>query len=464
MGSYSKQGHWQLGNSNIPIQCYEAQALKEKDVREFATNTLTTNDDPLVIKPFLRRLATLEPNQDKNNEEKGSVDEEDIFPLLEETLPTQDNMNITGVEEQSDGGDEPHQGSPKTSLSPKIVALGHVANRPIIVYDSDGRGFEDYDCWSINNDGLMPPMHLMKLFSEPLRIVPTSSCYSMRRDLHRNWAAAQQLRELFNTTETLYYKFYHFCIEKAMLQPYKLAHTHFMPSCILIAPNNEFSCFQFAFNTNLHTLNYKVVYASEIGGALVWEESTIDAGGPYAKSIKEAIRQILRSTHGLFVLKEGATYWHPRMPVHSRTLRQEKWDVVSCRCTIATLAIVAGEVLDENDRQLARRGLYEMDLKASTPHIWNALNQLRGYGGMRGCGGLALPIHQAKYSGRLTLRWPPTLNVHGSLLKDFGENFRSWIVDIIQDMSLKELSKFLHFVVDSPEFRPREPIWIQVKR
>ncbi|EFJ04602.1 hypothetical protein SELMODRAFT_432257 [Selaginella moellendorffii] len=142
-------------------------------------------------------------------------------------------------------------------------------------------------------------------------------------------------------------------------------------------------------------VSHSVVYASEIGGALVWEESTIDVGGPYAKAIREAVRQILGSTRGLFVFREGTTYWHPRMLVHSRTLRQEERDVatfvgwllfqafecnthVSRGCTIATLAIAVGEVPNEDDRRLARGGLYEMDLKACAPHIWNALNQLRG--------------------------------------------------------------------------------------
>ncbi|EFJ36460.1 hypothetical protein SELMODRAFT_404486 [Selaginella moellendorffii] len=342
-------------------------------------------------------------------------------------------MDITEVEEQGDGGDESHQGSPKTSLSPKIVALGHVADRPIIVYDSDGKGLEDH--------GVPPPPFLEGSSSTPLTLIELLDSFFIVEDLRRNWAAAQQLRELFDTAETLYYKFYHFCIEKAMFQPYKLAHTRFMPSCIL--------------------------------------ESTIDAGGPHAKSIMEGIRQILRL--------EGATYWHPRMPVHSRTLRQEKWDVVSHRCTIATLAIAAGEVPDENDRQLARRGLYEMDLKACMSHIWNALNQLRGASSLKEEGNQrnsmdsiienpAITNYNAVLESRLTelgegyeqameacvaaVVW------HYLFIKpnDFGENFRSWIVDIIQDMSPKELSKFLHFAVDSPEFRPREPIWIQIEK
>ncbi|EFJ29744.1 hypothetical protein SELMODRAFT_409618 [Selaginella moellendorffii] len=98
---------------------WQTQALKEKDVRELvaATNTLIANDDP--------RPATQEPNPYENNEEEDSADEEDILPLPEKTLPTQDNMDISGVEEQGDGGDEPHQGSPETSLSPKTVAPGH---------------------------------------------------------------------------------------------------------------------------------------------------------------------------------------------------------------------------------------------------------------------------------------------------------------------------------------------------
>ncbi|EFJ16363.1 hypothetical protein SELMODRAFT_421844 [Selaginella moellendorffii] len=151
---------------------------------------------------------------------------------------------------------------------------------------------------------------------------------SIVKDLCRNWATTQQLRELFDTAAILYCKFSLFCIEKAMLQSYKFAHTYLRLSHILIAPNNEFSYFQFAFNTNLCTPNYKVVYASEIGGALVWETE---------------------STRKLFVLGEGTTYWHPRMLVHSRMLRQEERDVVSRMCTIATLAIATGEVPNKND-------------------------------------------------------------------------------------------------------------------
>ncbi|EFJ32672.1 hypothetical protein SELMODRAFT_407700 [Selaginella moellendorffii] len=685
----------------------QARALEEKDVRELvtATNTLTANDDP--------RPATQEPNPCENNEEEDSADEEDILPLPEETLPTQDNMDISGVEEQGDGGDEPHQGSLETSLSPEIVAPGHAADRPMVVYDSDGGGLEDHGvppppflegssstpftlmelldnfstvellehqqrwidatnafneavqlttqdsanfimlqieevsalqdatttlevqwlkhkllgCFAVEStsdeemlDAIArhPEFHwaggeiflrhvlfnqamphwqdweslLLKLgLSEaqykdvfcdntiqqllaqvsinvpPSILESTIAWFIEKRDLCRNWAAAQQLKELFDTTETLYCKFSCFCIEKAMLRPYRLARTRLRPSCILIAPNNEFSCFQFAFNTNLRTPNYKVVYASEIGGALVWEESTIDAGGPHAKAIREAVRQIPGSTRGLFVLRERATYWHPRMPVHSRTLRQEERDVaifvgwllfqafecnaqVSRGCTIATLAIAAGEVLNEDDRRLARGGLYEMDLKACGPHIWNALNQLRGISSLKEEGdrrksvdsileNLAITDYNAVLESRLTelgegyeqaveacvaaVVWHYLFiepNVVGDLLRDgfqhsmrmearqrpyksptllgglsligtdallqvfrvrtiippaefinclifdqdFGENFRSWIVDIIRDMSPKELSKFHHFAVDSLEFRPGEPIWIQVER
>ncbi|EFJ19072.1 hypothetical protein SELMODRAFT_419359 [Selaginella moellendorffii] len=228
--------------------------------------------------------------------------------------------------------------------------------------------------------------------------------------------------------------------------------------------------------------NYKLVYASEIGGALVWEESTIDAGGPHAKAIREAVRQIPRSMRGLFVLREGATYWHPRMPMHSRTLQQEERDVVSCGCTIATLAIATREVPNENDRRLARGGLYEMGLKAYALHIWNALNQLRGASSLKEEGdqhksvdsilkNLQLPTTTQCLSldspnlVKVRMIIPPAEFINCLIFdQDFGENFRSWIVDIIRDMSSKELSKFHHFAVDSPEFRPREPIWIQVER
>ncbi|EFJ14306.1 hypothetical protein SELMODRAFT_423725 [Selaginella moellendorffii] len=251
-------------------------------------------------------------------------------------------MDISGVEEQGDGGDEPHQGSPETSLSPEIVAPGHATNKPMVVYDSDGRGLEDH--------GVPPPPFL------------EGRTYVGIGQLHNNGENYLTLLK--------------HCI--AMLRPYRLAHTRLRLFRILIAPNNEFSCFQFAFNTNLRIPNYKVVYEYEIGGALVWEESTIDVGGPHAKAIREAVRQIPGLMHGLFVLREGATYWHPRMPVHPRMLRQEERDVVSCGCTIATLAIAVGEVPNKDDRRLARGGLYEMDLKACAPHIWNALNQLQG--------------------------------------------------------------------------------------
>ncbi|EFJ13314.1 hypothetical protein SELMODRAFT_424697 [Selaginella moellendorffii] len=615
-------------------------------------------------------------------EQEDSADEEDILPLPEETLPTQNNMDISGVEEQGDGGDEPHQGSPKTSLSLEIVAPGHAADRPMVVYDSDGGGLEDHGvppppflegssstpftlmelldnfstvewidatnafneavqlttqdsanfimlqieevsalqdatttldvraqgdaevllqvqwlkhkllgCFAVEStsdeemlDAIAkhPEFHwaggeiflrhvlfnqamphwqdweslflklglseaqyedvfcdntIQQLLAEVSINVPPSILESTiawfieKRDLRRNWAAAQQLRELFDTVEILYCKFSRFCIEKAMLRPYRLARTRLRPSRILIAPNNEFSCFQFAFNTNLRTPNYKVVYTSEIGGALVWEESTINVGGPHAKAIREAVCQILGSTRGLFVLREGATYWHPRMPVHSRTLRQEKRDVaifvgwllfqafecnaqVSRGCTIATLAIAAGKVPNEDGR-LARGGLYEMDLKACASHIWNALNQLltelgegyeqaveacvaavvwhylfiepnvvgdllqdgfqhsmrmearqRPYKSPALLGGLSLIGTDALLQVfRVRTIIPPAEFINCLIFdQDFGENFRSWIVDIIQDMSPKELSKFHHFAVDSPEFRPGEPIWIQVER
>ncbi|EFJ20732.1 hypothetical protein SELMODRAFT_418020 [Selaginella moellendorffii] len=253
-------------------------------------------------------------------------------------------------------------------------------NRPMVVYNSDGRGLEDH--------GVPPPPFLEGSSSTPLTLmelldnfstvdanfimlqheevsalqdasttlelliersinVPPSIVESIiawfieKRDLRRNWVDAQQLRELFDTAETLYYKFSHFCIEKAMFRPYKLVRTRLRPSHILIE------------------------------GALVWEEATIKAGGPHAKTIREAVHQIPGSMRGLFVLREGAMYWHPKMPLLFQVFKCNVQ--VSCGCTIAT-----GEVLDKNDRRLARGGLYEMDLKACTPHIWNALNQLRG--------------------------------------------------------------------------------------
>ncbi|EFJ37909.1 hypothetical protein SELMODRAFT_402564 [Selaginella moellendorffii] len=246
-------------------------------------------------------------------------------------------MDIIRVKEQGDGGDESHQGSPKTSLSPEIVAPSHAADRPMVVYDSDGGGFEDHD----------------------------SANFIMLQ--HEEVFALQDA-----TT----------ALEKAMLQPYRLACTHLRSSHIL--------------------------------------ESTIDVGEPHAKAIKEVVRQI------------------PGLVSHG--------------CTIATLVIAAGEVLDENDRRLARGGLYEMDLKACMPHIWNALNQLRGCGGMHSYSGLAFWVKMII---------PPAEFINCLIFdQDFGENFHSWIVDIIRDMSPKELSKFHHFAVDSSEFQLGEPILI----
>ncbi|EFJ11702.1 hypothetical protein SELMODRAFT_425981 [Selaginella moellendorffii] len=176
-------------------------------------------------------------NQNKNNEEEDFVDEKDILPLPKETFPTQDNMDITKVEEQ---------------------------DRPMVVYDSDNRSLEDH--------GVLPPpfpegrgftpftfMELLDNFFivNMKRFLPYKMPSQPLRDLCRNWVATEQLRELFDTIETLY-----------------------------------------------------LVYVSEIGGALVWEEATIDVDGPHAKAIKEAICQIPRL-----------------MLVHSRMLQQEKWDV-----------------------------------------------------------------------------------------------------------------------------------------
>ncbi|EFJ17336.1 hypothetical protein SELMODRAFT_421052 [Selaginella moellendorffii] len=228
-------------------------------------------------------------------------------------------------------------------------------------------------------------------------------------------------------------------------------------------------------------VSHSVVYAFEIGGALVWEESTIDAGGPHAKAIKKAVHQISGSMHGLFMLREGATYWHPRMLMHFRMLGQEERDVVY-NCNIGNCS--------------PRRRLYEMDLKAYVPYIWNALNQLRGASSLKEEGdvdsileNLAFTDYNTVLESRLTelgegyeqvveacvavVVWHYLFiepNVVGYLLRDgfqhsmcmearqrpykglallgglsligrdallqvfqdFGENFHSWIVDIIR--------------------------------
>ncbi|EFJ25167.1 hypothetical protein SELMODRAFT_413917 [Selaginella moellendorffii] len=481
-----------------------------------------------------------EPNPYENNEEEDSADEEDILPLPEETLPIQDNMDISGVKEQSDGGDEPHQGSPETSLSPEIVAPGHAADRPMVVYDSDGRGLEDHGvppppflegssstpftlmelldnfftvdanfimlqieevstlqdatttlevqwlkhkllgCFGVEStsDEEMldtiarhPEFHwvgdeiflrrvlfnqtmphwqdweslllkfglseaqykdvfcdntIQQLLAEVSINVPPSILESTiawfieKRDLHRNWAAAQQLRELFDTTKTPYCKFSHFCIEKAMLRPYRLACTRLRPSRILIAPNNEFSCFQFAFNTNLRTPNYKVVYASEIGGALVWEESTIDAG-------KEPHIGILRCQCILGHCNKKSGMWF------LTDVQLQHWQL--------QLERFQTRMTDD---------LPEEDYMRWTSRHAHCISGM--------------------HSTNCEVFWVRTIIPHAEFInclifdQDFGENFRSWIVDIIRDISLKELSKFHHFVVDSSKFRLGEPIWIQVER
>ncbi|EFJ35428.1 hypothetical protein SELMODRAFT_404841 [Selaginella moellendorffii] len=168
----------------------------------------------------------------------------------------------------------------------------------------------------------------------PLLIVESIIAWFIeKRDLPKNWAAAQQLRQLFDIAETLYYKFSCFCIEKAMFQLYKLACTRLRPSCIL-----------FTFNTNLRIPDYKVVYTSEIGGALVWEESTIDVGGPHAKAI--SIHQIPGS--------------EPRI------------GIPGCQCILGRCDKMSGMWLS------LWHGCYSKRSNVYVPHIWNALNQLQG--------------------------------------------------------------------------------------
>ncbi|EFJ20731.1 hypothetical protein SELMODRAFT_418019 [Selaginella moellendorffii] len=318
-------------------------------------------------------------------------------------------------------------------------------DRPMVVYDSDGRGLEDH--------GVPPPPFLEGSSSTPLTLMELLDNFSTVDAnfimLQHEEVSALQDTSIALEVQWLKHKLFGcFSIEstsdKEMLDVVT-RHSKFhwargsinMPPSIVeftiawfiekrdlrrnwqwiayelefphlsfrIAPNNEFSCFHFAFNTNLHTPNYKVVYASEIGGALVWEEAIIDVDEPHAKAIREVVHQIPGLMHGLFVLREGAMYWHPRMPVHSKMLQQEKWDMVNHKFYMPLISICIGCLCV---------------LRVYNCNIGNC--SWRGCGGMYGCSGLALPIHQAKRNGRLTLRWLPTLNVYGNLLEALQES------------------------------------------
>ncbi|EFJ14583.1 hypothetical protein SELMODRAFT_423655 [Selaginella moellendorffii] len=373
-------------------------------------------------------------------------------------------MNITEVKEQGDGEDEPHQGSLETSLSPEIVAPSHVADRPIIVYDSDSAGLE--------NHGVPPPPFLEGSSSSPLTLMELLDNFSTvdventsdkemldvvakYPEFYWDWESvllqlglleaqykvAQQLRELFDTTETLY------CHASAM-QTYSYI---FEAVSILIAPNNEFSCFQFTFNTNLHTLNYKVVYASEIGGAL---------------------SNFMLQTHGLFVLREELCIGIPRCQCilgrcdkKSRMCLKEEGNW--CKSVDSILENPAitnyNAVLESRLTELGEG--YEQAVKACVvAMVWrylfikpNIVGDLLQDGFQHA---MRMEAHQKPYKSLALLEFINCLIFD----QDFGEKFYSWIVNIIRDMSPKELSKFHHFVVDSPEFQPREPIWIQVER
>ncbi|EFJ34252.1 hypothetical protein SELMODRAFT_405432 [Selaginella moellendorffii] len=96
----------------------------------------------------------------------------------------------------------------------------------------------------------------------------TITWFIEKRNLRRNWVAAQQLRELFDTAKTLY--------------------------CHALA----IQTYSYMFEVVLHSM----VYASKIRGALVWEEATIDVGGPHAKAIKEVVCQISRSESCIGIL------------------------------------------------------------------------------------------------------------------------------------------------------------------
>ncbi|EFJ24363.1 hypothetical protein SELMODRAFT_414985 [Selaginella moellendorffii] len=559
----------------------QARALEEKDVRKLvaATNTLTANDDP--------RPATQEPNPYENNEEEDSADEEDILPLPEETLPTQDNIDISEVEEQ---------------------------DKPMVVYDSDGGGLEDH--------GVPPPLFLEGSSSTPFTLMELLNNFSTVELLERQqrWIDAtnalneavqlttqdnanfimlqhEEVSALQDATTTLEVKAqgdaevllqvqwlkhkllgcfgvestsdeemldviarhpeFHWAggeiFLRRVLFNQAMPHWQDWESVLLklglseaqyedVFCDNTIQQLLTEVNINVPSsiLEFTIAWFIEKSHALAIQtcsymfEAVSHSGGPYAKAIREAVHQIPGLTRGLFVLKEGATYWHPRMPVYSRTLRQEERDVVSHGCTIATLAIAAGEVPNEDDRRLARGGLYEMDFKACAPHIWNALNQLRGasnlkekgdrrksvdsilenpaitdYNAVEACVAMVvwcylfikpnvvgnllrdgfqhsmrMEAHQRPYKSpallgglsligtdallqvfRVRTIIPPVEFINYLIFdQDFGEKFRSWIVDIIRDMSPKELSKFHHFAVDSPEFQPREPIWIQIKR
>ncbi|EFJ16855.1 hypothetical protein SELMODRAFT_421537 [Selaginella moellendorffii] len=366
MGSYSKQGQWQLSNNNIPIQCYGAsyrQTLAKLSKANLntrgegfvvATNTLIANDDPLVIEPFLPKPATQEPNQDENNEEEDFMDEEDILPLPEETLPTQNNMDITRVKEQGDDGDESHQRSPETSLSPEIVAPGHAADRLMVVYDSDSGGLEDHD--------VPPPPFLEGSSSTPLTLIELLDNFStvdmestsdeemldaVARHLEFHWAGG----EIFLRIESVLLKL---GLSKAQYEDV------------------------FCDNT-IQQLLVKVsinVPPSIVESTIAWFIEKRDLRRNWAAA--QQLRELFDTVETL--------YWkEPRIGIlgcqcilgrcdKKSGMWLSLWDGCYSKCS----NVMHREVPDKNDRQLAQEGLYKMDLKACMPHIWNALNQLRG--------------------------------------------------------------------------------------
>ncbi|EFJ25452.1 hypothetical protein SELMODRAFT_413514 [Selaginella moellendorffii] len=387
-------------------------------------------------------------------------------------------MDITGVEEQGDSGDELHQVSLKTSLSPEILASGYAAMTAEVLKAMDSANFimlQHEEVSALQDATTTLEVQWLKhkllgffgmesttggeiflrhvLFSQamphwqdwesvllqlglletqyegsinmPLLIVESTIAWFIGKKTYVGiGGAAQQLKELFDTAETLYCKFSHFCIEKAILWPYRLARTYLKPSCIL--------------------------------------EATIDVAGPYAKAIREVVCQIPGSgsfvlqTCGLFMLREGAMYWHPKMKVHSRMLRQEEY--------------LAGVQLQHWQLQLERfQTRITDDLPEEDCMRWTSRHAHHIFGmhstnckAMEACvATVALPIHRAKCNGKFTLRWLPTLNTHGSSSEALQESsivrwaFIHWdkcFVTGLLDMSPKELSKFHHFAVDSLEF------------
>ncbi|EFJ17829.1 hypothetical protein SELMODRAFT_420537 [Selaginella moellendorffii] len=316
-------------------------------------------------------------------------------------------MDITGVEEQGDGGDELHQGSLETSLLPEIVALGHVADRPMVVYDSDGGGLEDH--------AVPPPPFLEGSSSTPLTFmelldnfftVELLECQQQWIDATNAFNEAVQLTTqdsanfiMLQHEEVSALQDAITALEvRAQEDAEILLHVQWLKHKLL-------GCFGVKSTSDEEMLNAVARHSkfhwaggsinmppSIVKFTIAWFFEKRDLRRNWAAT--QQLKELFDTAETLYchaltiqtclytfevVSHSGATHWHPRMLVHFKTLRQEQWDVV----------VFVGWLLFQ---------AFECNAQ------------------------------------------------------DFGENFYSWIVHIIRDMSLKELFKFHHFAIDSLEF------------